>query len=114
MAFNAIPASGTPAGKTQPPVSRAAGGKDKALTNWRLRPITEPGLNDFVVALKPREHVSLHQAFSENRYGAAFTAYLGPELAKSVMLVSCREQNLVLNYTPNPAVVNLLLGAFFS
>ncbi|KAH6920719.1 hypothetical protein HPB50_028294 [Hyalomma asiaticum] len=70
-ASNAIPASGTPAGKTQHPVSRAAGGKGKVLTNWRPRPFPKPGPDDFVVVLKPREHVSLHQAFSENRYGAA-------------------------------------------
>lgn len=111
-ASNAIPASGTPAGKTQPPVSRAAGGKGKALTNWRPRPFPKPGPDDFVVVLKPREHVSLHQAFSENRYGAAFTAYLGPELAKSVTVVPSREQNLVLIYTPNPAAADRLLGEF--
>ncbi|KAH6944340.1 hypothetical protein HPB50_002713 [Hyalomma asiaticum] len=110
-ASTAIPASGTPAGKTQPPVSRAAGGKGKALTNWRPRPLPKPGPDDFVVVLKPREHVSLHQAFSENRYGAAFTAYLGPELAKSVTVPS-REQNLVLIHTPNPAVADRLLGEF--
>ncbi|KAH6930237.1 hypothetical protein HPB50_012229 [Hyalomma asiaticum] len=90
---NAIPASGTAAGKTQHPVSRAAGGKGKALTDWRPRPFPKPGPDDFVVMLKPREHVSLHQAFSENRYGAAFTAYLGTELANnSDTTESLREQ----------------------
>lgn len=65
-----------------------------------------------MVVLKPHEHVSLHQAFSENRYGAAFTAYLGPELAKSVKVVPSREQNLVLIHTPNPAAADRLLGEF--
>ncbi|KAH6935098.1 hypothetical protein HPB50_003414 [Hyalomma asiaticum] len=93
----------TPAGKTQPPVSRAAGG----LADSQNRAQTY-----FVVVLKPREHVSLHQAFSENRYGAAFTAYLGPELARSVTVVPSREQNLVLIHTPNPAAADRLLGEF--
>ncbi|XP_049274288.1 uncharacterized protein LOC125759484 [Rhipicephalus sanguineus] len=109
---NAIPASGTPAGKTQPPASRAAGSKGKAITNWKPRPFPRPGPDDFVVVLKPREHMSLHQAFSENRYGAAFTAYLGPELAKSVTVLPSRGQNIVLIHTPNPAAADRLLGEF--
>lgn len=109
---NAIPASGTPAGKTQPPASRAAGSKGKAITNWKPRPFPRPGPDDFVVVLKPREHMSLHQAFSENRYGAAFTAYLGPELAKSVTVLPSRDQNIVLIHTPNPAAADRLLGEF--
>ncbi|XP_050035842.1 uncharacterized protein [Dermacentor andersoni] len=108
----AAPASGTPAGKTQPPASRAAGSKRKALTNWKPRPFPKPGLDDFVVVLKPREHVSPHQAFSENRYGAAITAYLGPEVARSVTVLPSREQNLILIHTPNPAAADRLLGDF--
>ncbi|KAH7949991.1 hypothetical protein HPB49_018104 [Dermacentor silvarum] len=76
--------AGTPADKTQPPPSRAAGSKGKALTNWKPSPFSRPGPDDFLVVLKPREHVPLHQAFSENRYGAAFTAYLGPEVARGL------------------------------
>ncbi|KAH7941126.1 hypothetical protein HPB49_010254 [Dermacentor silvarum] len=102
--------SGTPADKTQPPVSRAAGSKGKALTNWKHRPFPKPGPDDFVVVLKPREHVSLHQAFSQNRYGAAFTAYLGPEVARSVTVMPSREQNLIVIHTPNPAAADRLLG----
>lgn len=102
--------SGTPADKTQPPVSRAAGSKGKALTNWKPRPFPKPGPDDFVVVLKPREHVSLHQAFSQNRYGAAFTAYLGPEVARSVTVMPSREQNLIVIHTPNPAAADRLLG----
>ncbi|XP_075530186.1 uncharacterized protein LOC142563524 [Dermacentor variabilis] len=108
----AASASGTPAGKTQPPASRAAGSKRKALTKWKPRPFPKPGPDDFVVVLKPREHVSLHQAFSENRYGAAITAYLGPEVARSVTVLPSREQNLILIHTPNPAAADRLLGDF--
>ncbi|XP_050034880.1 uncharacterized protein [Dermacentor andersoni] len=108
----AAPVSGTPAGKTQPPASRAAGSKRKALTKWKPRPFPKPGPDDFVVVLKPREHVSLHQAFSENRYGAAITAYLGPEVARSVTVLPSREQNLILIHTPNPAAADRLLGDF--
>ncbi|KAH7950327.1 hypothetical protein HPB49_022557 [Dermacentor silvarum] len=80
-------ASGTPSGKKQPLVSRAAGSKNKTLTNYKARPFPIPGMNDFVVVLKPREHVSLHQAFSENCYGTTFTAYVWPEMARSVMVL---------------------------
>ncbi|KAH7977530.1 hypothetical protein HPB49_002174 [Dermacentor silvarum] len=105
-------ASGTPADKTQPPASRAVGSKGKVLTNWKPRPFPRPGPDGFVLVLKPREHVSLHQAFSENRYGAAFTAYLGPEVARSVTVLPSREQNLIMIHTLNPAVADRLLGEF--
>ncbi|KAH7954683.1 hypothetical protein HPB49_020868 [Dermacentor silvarum] len=105
-------ASGTPADKTQLPASRAAGSKGKALTNWKTRPFPRPGPDNFVVMLKPREHVSLHQAFSENRYGTVFTAYLGPKMARSVTVMPSREQNLIVIHTPNPAVADRLLGEF--
>ncbi|XP_070386202.1 uncharacterized protein [Dermacentor albipictus] len=111
-ASTAAPASGTPAGKTQPPAACAAGSKGKALTNWKPRPFPKPGPDDFVVVLKPREHVSLHEASSENRYGAAITAYLGPEVARSVTVLPSREQNLILTNTPNPAAADQLLGDF--
>ncbi|XP_075556558.1 uncharacterized protein LOC142588608 [Dermacentor variabilis] len=111
-ASTTAPASGTPTGKTQPPASRAAGSKGKALTNWKPHPFSKPGPDDFVVVLKPREHVSLHQAFSENRYGATITAYLRPELARSLTVLPSREQNLMLIHTPNPAAADQLLGDF--
>ncbi|KAH7946003.1 hypothetical protein HPB49_018845 [Dermacentor silvarum] len=104
--------SGPPAFKRQPPASRAAGSKGKALTNWKPCPFPKPGPDDFVVVLKPREHMWRHQAFSENRYGAAFTAYLGPEVARSVTVMPSREQNLIVIHTQNPAAADRLLGEF--
>ncbi|XP_077485143.1 uncharacterized protein LOC144095231 [Amblyomma americanum] len=106
----AAPASSTPDGKTQPPASRAAGSKGKDRPNWKPRRLPRPGPDDFVVVLKPCKHMSLHQAFSENRYGAAITAYLGPEVARSVTVLPSREQNLIVIYTPNPAAADRLLG----
>ncbi|XP_070395552.1 uncharacterized protein [Dermacentor albipictus] len=105
-------ASGTPVGKTQPPASRAAGSNGKALTYWKHRPFPRPDPDDFVVVLNPREHVSLHEAFSVNRYGAAITAYLGTEVARSVTILPTREQNLIVIHTPNPAAADRLLGDF--
>ncbi|KAH7944951.1 hypothetical protein HPB49_002781 [Dermacentor silvarum] len=104
--------SGPPAFKRQPPASRAAGSKGKALTNWKPCPFPKPGPDDFVVVIKPREHMWRHQAFSENRYGAAFTAYLGPEVARSVTVMPSREQNLIVIHTQNPAAADRLLGEF--
>ncbi|KAH7986405.1 hypothetical protein HPB49_025981 [Dermacentor silvarum] len=104
--------SGPPAFKRQPPASRAAGSKGKALTNWKPCPFPKPGPDDFVVVVKPREHMWRHQAFSENRYGAAFTAYLGPEVARSVTVMPSREQNLIVIHTQNPAAADRLLGEF--
>ncbi|KAH6932640.1 hypothetical protein HPB50_008224 [Hyalomma asiaticum] len=58
------------------------------------------------------EHISLHQAFLKNRYGAAFTAYFGPEVARSVTVQLSHEQNLIVIHTPNPAAADRLLREF--
>lgn len=65
-ASDATPASGKPADKTQPPASRAAGRKGKLVTKWKPRPFPKPNPDDYVIVVKPRECISLHEAFSEN------------------------------------------------
>ncbi|XP_049270208.1 uncharacterized protein LOC125757905 [Rhipicephalus sanguineus] len=98
--------------ENQAPAKRAAGPKNKktVTANWKPRRLPKPGPDEFVIVLKPREHVSLRQSFSENRYGAALTAYLGHEVAKTVTILPSHEQNLIVVHTPNPAAADRLLG----
>ncbi|KAH6946057.1 hypothetical protein HPB50_011354 [Hyalomma asiaticum] len=105
-------ASGTLTDKTEPPASRAAGRNSKVLTKWKPRPFPRPNPKDYVVVVKPRESISLHEAFSENRYGTAFKAYLGPERAESLTVLPSREQNLIVIHTPHPDAADKVIGDF--
>nr|XP_050030032.2 uncharacterized protein LOC126526123 [Dermacentor andersoni] len=106
----AAPASGNPAGKTQPPASHAAGCKGKVFTKWKPRPLLKPNPDEYVIVVKPREHISLHEAFSENRYGTAFTAYLGSERAETASILPSREQNLIVIHTPDLETADRVIG----
>lgn len=105
-------ASGTLTDKTEPPALRAAGRNGKVLTKWKPRPFPKPNPEDYVVVVKPRESISLHEAFSENRYGTAFKAYLGPERAESLTVLPSREQNLIVIHTPHPDTADKVIGDF--
>lgn len=111
-ASDATPASGKPADKTQPPASRAAGRKGKLVTKWKPRPFPKPNPDDYVIVVKPRECISLHEAFSENWYGTAFKAYLGAERAESLTVLPSREQNLIVIHTPDPDTADKVIGDF--
>lgn len=111
-ASDAAPESGTPADKTQPPASRSAGRKGNAITKWKPRPFPKPNPDDYVIVVKPRECISLHEAFSENWYGTAFKAYLGPERAGSLTVLPSREQNLIIHYTLDPDTADKVIGDF--
>ncbi|XP_072144428.1 uncharacterized protein [Dermacentor andersoni] len=108
----AAPASGNPAGKTQPPASHSAGSKGKVFTKWKPRPLLKPNPDDYVIVVKPREHIYLHEAFSENRYGTAFTAYLGSERAETASILPSREQNLIVIHTPDLETADRVIGDF--
>ncbi|XP_065289316.1 uncharacterized protein [Dermacentor albipictus] len=112
MAPAAAPASGNPAGKTQPPASHAAGSKGKVFTKRKPRPLLKPNPDDYVIVVKPREHISLHEAFFENRYGTALTAYLGSERAETASILPSREQNLIVIHTPDLETADRVIGDF--
>ncbi|KAH9379003.1 hypothetical protein HPB48_006632 [Haemaphysalis longicornis] len=99
-ASDATPATGTPADKTKPPASRAAGRKGTLITKWKPRPFPKPNPDDYVMVVKPRECISLHEAFSENWYGTAFKAYVWHERAECLTVLPSREQNLIVIHTP--------------
>ncbi|KAH9364758.1 hypothetical protein HPB48_019433 [Haemaphysalis longicornis] len=50
--------------------------------------------------------------FSENWYGTAFKAYLGPERAESLTVLPSREQNLIVIHTPDPDTADKVIGDF--
>ncbi|KAH7940684.1 hypothetical protein HPB49_003549 [Dermacentor silvarum] len=108
----AAPASGKPADKTQPPALRAAGSKRKVLTKWKPRLFPKPNPDDYVIVVKPRQCISLHEAFSENWYGNTLKAYLGPDFAKSLTVLPSREQNLIVIHTPDPDMADKVIGDF--
>ncbi|XP_049269872.1 uncharacterized protein LOC125757771 [Rhipicephalus sanguineus] len=108
----AAPASDTPADKTQPLASHAVGRKGKVLTKWKPRPFPKSNPDDYVIVVKPRECISLHDAFSENWYGTAFKAYLGPERAETLTVIPSREQNLIVIHTPDPDTADKIIGDF--
>ncbi|XP_049271348.1 uncharacterized protein LOC125758332 [Rhipicephalus sanguineus] len=90
----------------------ASGRKGKVLTKWKPRPFPKPNPDDYVIVVKPRECISLHDAFSENWYGTAFKAYLGPERAETLTVIPSGEQNLIVIHTPDPDTADKIIGDF--
>ncbi|KAH9371928.1 hypothetical protein HPB48_016984 [Haemaphysalis longicornis] len=60
-------ALGSSVGKNERPATRATGSKGKLSTKWKPRPMPKPAPQDYVIVIKPRQHVSLHEAFPGNR-----------------------------------------------
>ncbi|CAN7950454.1 unnamed protein product, partial [Ixodes hexagonus] len=108
----AAPAAGSSVGNVNAPATRATGSKDKAFTEWKPRPRPKPAPEDCVIAIKPRERVSLHEVFTETGYGTAISAYLGPERARAISVVPSRDQNIVIVHTPDIEAADRLIGDF--
>ncbi|KAH7936799.1 hypothetical protein HPB49_004816 [Dermacentor silvarum] len=90
-ASNATPAVGSSVGNTNANATRATGRKDKAFT---------------------KEHVSLHEAFTETGSGTAVSAYLGSEGARATSVLPSREQNIIIVHTPDIEAADRLIGDF--
>ncbi|CAN7938024.1 unnamed protein product [Ixodes hexagonus] len=71
-----------------------------------------PAPEDYVIVTKPRERVSLHEAFTETGYGTAISAYLGPERVRAISVVPSRDQNVVIVHTPDIQAADRLIGDF--
>ncbi|KAH7959972.1 hypothetical protein HPB49_015755 [Dermacentor silvarum] len=94
------------------PATRATGRKGKAFTKWKPRPMIKPVPEDYVIVIKPRERVSLHEAFTETGYGTAISAYLGPERARATSVLPSRDQNIIIVHTPDIEAADRLIGEF--
>ncbi|CAN7944296.1 unnamed protein product, partial [Ixodes hexagonus] len=108
----AVLAAGLSVGNMNTPATRATGSKGKAFTKWKLRPMPKPAPEDYVIVIKPRERVSLHEAFTETGYGTAISAYLEPERARAISVLPSRDQNIVIVHTPDIEVADRLIGDF--
>ncbi|XP_077492220.1 uncharacterized protein LOC144103352 [Amblyomma americanum] len=111
-AFGAAPAAGSSVGNVNAPATRATGSKDKAFLKWKPRPMPKPTPEDYVIVIKPRESVSLHEAFTETGYGTAISAYLGFKRARAISVLPSREQNLIIVHTPDIEAADQLIGDF--
>ncbi|KAH7966122.1 hypothetical protein HPB49_013899 [Dermacentor silvarum] len=111
-ASNAAPAAGSLVGNMNAPATRATGRKGKAFTKWKPRPMIKPAPEDYVIVIKPRERVSLHEAFTETGYGTAISAYLGPERARATSVLPSRDQNIIIVHTPDIEAADRLIGDF--
>ncbi|XP_077523096.1 uncharacterized protein LOC144133915 [Amblyomma americanum] len=111
-AFGAAPAAGLSVGNVNAPATRATGSKDKAFSKWKPRPMPKPTPEDYVIVIKPRESVSLHEAFTETGYGTAISAYLGLKRARAISVLPSREQNLIIVHTPDIEAADQLIGDF--
>ncbi|CAN8026129.1 unnamed protein product [Ixodes persulcatus] len=67
---------------------------------------------DYVIVIKPRERVSLHEMFTESGYGTAISAYLGPERARAISVLPSRDQNIFIVHTPDIEAADRLIGDF--
>ncbi|KAM7287674.1 hypothetical protein ISCGN_031365 [Ixodes scapularis] len=72
----------------------------------------KPDPEDYVIVIKPRERVSLHEVLTETGYGTAISAYLGPERARAISVVPSRDQNIVIVRTPDIEAADRLIGDF--
>ncbi|KAG0420541.1 hypothetical protein HPB47_003438 [Ixodes persulcatus] len=90
---------------------RATGSKGKAFTKWKPRPMPKPDPEDYVIVIKPRERVSLHEVFTKTGYGTAISAYLGPERARAISVLPSRDQNIVIVHTPDQTCTNVYKSA---
>ncbi|XP_077516737.1 uncharacterized protein LOC144127672 [Amblyomma americanum] len=111
-AFGAAPAAGSSVGNVNAPATRATGSKDKAFSKWKPRPMPKPTPEDYVIVIKPRESVSLHEAFTETGYGTATSAYLGLKRARAISVLPSREQNLIIVHTPDIEAAGQLIRDF--
>ncbi|KAH7933237.1 hypothetical protein HPB49_010652 [Dermacentor silvarum] len=62
--------------------------------------------------IKPKERVSLHEAFTETGCGTAISAYLGPERARATSVLPSRDQNIIIVHTPDIEAADRLIGDF--
>ncbi|KAK8776916.1 hypothetical protein V5799_029741 [Amblyomma americanum] len=85
-AFGAAPAAGSSVGNVNAPATRATGSKDKAFSKWKPPPMPKPTPEDYVIVIKPRESVSLHEAFTETGYGTAISARDPPDGGSETVL----------------------------
>ncbi|KAH7949349.1 hypothetical protein HPB49_008074 [Dermacentor silvarum] len=109
-ASNATPAAGSSVGNMNAPATRATGRKGKAFTKWKPRPMIKSAPEDYVIVIKPRERVSLHEAFTETGYGTAISAYLGPERARATSVLPSRDQNIIIVHTLDIEAADRLIG----
>ncbi|CAN7949603.1 unnamed protein product [Ixodes pacificus] len=105
-------APGSSVGNVNAPATRATGSKGKAFTKWKPRPMPKPDPEDYVIVIKPRERVSLHELLTETGYGTAISAYLGPERARAISVLPSRDQNIVIVHTPDIEAADRLIGDF--
>ncbi|EEC17202.1 hypothetical protein IscW_ISCW013372 [Ixodes scapularis] len=105
-------APGLSVGKVNAPATRATGSKGKAFTKWKPRPMPKPDPEDYVIVLKPRERVSLHEVLTETGYGTAISAYLEPERARAISVLPSRDQNIIIVHTPDIEATDRLIGDF--
>ncbi|KAK8774777.1 hypothetical protein V5799_010688 [Amblyomma americanum] len=108
----AAPAAGSSVENVNAPATCATGSKDKAFSKWKPRPMPKPTPEDYVIVIKPRESVSLHEAFTETGYGTAISAYLGLKRARAISVLPSREQNLIIVHTPDIEAADQLIGDF--
>ncbi|KAH6947142.1 hypothetical protein HPB50_017194 [Hyalomma asiaticum] len=106
------PAAVSPVGNVNAPATRSTGCKGKASTKWKPRPMLKPASDDYVIVIKPRERISLHEAFTETGYGTAISAYLGPERARAISVLPSRDQNIIIVHTPDIEAADRLIGDF--
>ncbi|KAK8782491.1 hypothetical protein V5799_016168, partial [Amblyomma americanum] len=107
-----VDAAGVHAGNQQSPAPRAAGRSRRLLTKWKPPVIPKPAPDDYVVVIKPRTRVSLHETFQETGYGRAFTALLGAQPATDLTIIPVREQNLIIVHTAKPELADRIIGEF--
>ncbi|KAH7966865.1 hypothetical protein HPB49_020039 [Dermacentor silvarum] len=111
-ASNATPAAGSLVGNMNAPATRATGRKGKAFKKWKPRPMIKPAPEDYVIVIKPRERVSLHEAFTETGYGTAISAYLGLERARATSVLPSRDQNIIIVHTADIEAADRLIRDF--
>ncbi|KAH7965505.1 hypothetical protein HPB49_008491 [Dermacentor silvarum] len=111
-ASNATLAACSSVGNMKAPATRATGRKGKAFTKWKPRPMMKPAPEDYVIVIKPREHVSRHEEFTETGYGTAISASLGPERARATSVLPSRDQNVIIVHTPDIEAADRLIGDF--
>ncbi|KAH9378884.1 hypothetical protein HPB48_004625 [Haemaphysalis longicornis] len=72
----------------------------------------KPAPKDYVIVIKPRQRVSLHEAFTETGYGTIISAYLGPGRARAISVLPSRDQNIIIVHTPDIEAADRLIGDF--
>ncbi|KAH7978487.1 hypothetical protein HPB49_005611 [Dermacentor silvarum] len=109
-ASNAAPAPGSSVGNVNAPATHATGRKGKASTKWKPRPMLKPAPEHYVIIIKPRERIFLHEACTKTGYGTAMSAYLGPERARATFVLPSRDQNIIIVHTLDIEAADRLIG----